>query len=703
MRGGSLIPTRRQLGWLVALLGLTVLATVAVPESASSEANPASSQVHPVDPYISQQAQLSPVGKVSFYKQPWRAYQETVPATQFLAGIGINYNLPDGTDDVAALNVLADAGIRSLRVELGWGTTVGWDDQLLDSMRQRIGTIMQEAKRHGMTPMILLNANDGAPGPHIRSNPTVRQAAPKGARRLVLSSTQGLVAERSGISSLTNYKMAEVLFTAINGNTVELGEPLPIDLEAGAQIPVDTLKYSPLHPVGTPAYEEAVAGWLRYVRASLDAVRAAGVDNFEVEIWNELTFGSDFLAIENYKGGSSEARDLHPGGRVWELARRTTEQVKKDYAGARVIWGFSNTTFYEVPIKDLPPGTDGQSYHPYSTGRRRYPDAVQVDQRKDFDFIPQGLNVALPEGVYQLAVTRESLIPHVLYPATRDQLRPPGATAFSHYFTEQGVSPAEVGITDARAAMEYKAKAVLRVLPFWLNKGITKLELYAAYEDDPTGFGLLQDFRAPALSPPLQALRNLVTPFAGAVPVAQTRPLTMKVWSTGDQPKVFDGDGNHPPLYYRDAFALLPFQVTESRFVVAAYVMGYDATQPPPPIDFQVRLANVQGERAAVSLYDPLTGAEAPMQLVARDRDSVTLKMTASDYPRLIVVDESGPPTAITGVAEPDTSVGGNGGGNQVPWLPVAAGVGAVLVLIGGGVIAAVARSRRRRRRGPTT
>ena len=32
----------------------------------------------------------------------------------------------------------------------------------------------------------------------------------------------------------------------------------------------------------------------------LDLVRASGVPKFEVEIWNELSFGSDFLDITKY-------------------------------------------------------------------------------------------------------------------------------------------------------------------------------------------------------------------------------------------------------------------------------------------------------------------------------------------------------------------------------------------------------------------
>ena len=118
-------------------------------------------------PYIDRAAQLDtpPPDRLSFYTQPWRGFQETIPAARFLAGIGVNYNLPDGTDDAAIIAVLAEAGIRSIRLELGWGSAIGEEDTVRDESRARIRRILTEAKGHGITPMILLNANQGEPAP----------------------------------------------------------------------------------------------------------------------------------------------------------------------------------------------------------------------------------------------------------------------------------------------------------------------------------------------------------------------------------------------------------------------------------------------------------------------------------------------------------------------------------------------------------
>jgi len=151
----------------------------------------------------------------------------------------------------------------------------------------------------------------------------------------------------------------------------------------------------------------------------------------------------------------------------------------------------------------------------------------------------------------------------------------------------------------------------------------------------------------------LRALRNLVSQFQGAEPLSSVRQVGVKVDSLGAQPKVFEGDATHPPLYYRDMFTFLPFQVTPTRFAFPSYVMSYDTTKPPPLMPFRVTIDNVRGTGATVSLYDPMTGTTVPVEGLERGPNSVTLTMTAMDYPRVIVVDEApgGGPPAITPAA----------------------------------------------------
>jgi hypothetical protein len=62
---------------------------------------------------------LLPFGHRSFWYQPWRAYFRTPPAQTLLSSIGINFNVPP-QEVPATATVLATAGFRRARVEIGW-------------------------------------------------------------------------------------------------------------------------------------------------------------------------------------------------------------------------------------------------------------------------------------------------------------------------------------------------------------------------------------------------------------------------------------------------------------------------------------------------------------------------------------------------------------------------------------------------------
>jgi hypothetical protein len=131
--------------------------------------------------------------------------------------------------------------------------------------------------------------------------------AATGARTLQPDDTTGVVLGRSGLSNLTPGWAAEALITAIEGNTVTLSKPLPKAIAANTKVSMTTLKYRPFSPPGTADYDETLAAWQRYVQTVADfAAHALGtVDSssdkgFDLEIWNELTFGSNFLCINTY-------------------------------------------------------------------------------------------------------------------------------------------------------------------------------------------------------------------------------------------------------------------------------------------------------------------------------------------------------------------------------------------------------------------
>lgn len=639
------LPAGLHRGRRLARLGCAAVALISVVPMVLSRVLP----TPPTQPrYISRAQQLDalPPPWTSFYVQPWRGYLETVPGTQFLDGIGIDDDLVDGGNHDATIRALAAAGFRSLRVEVPWGrldlSESGVDPRFLPDYQ----AIFAACHRYGVIPLVLLNANSGDPEPSRTVERTVAAAAPAGARSLRLSSVDGLVVGHSGLSDLTESWMAEVLFSAIDTSTgtVTLSKPLPTPLPAGSVVQVDTLRHLPLYPVGTPEFDDTARAWVHYADVVARLVEAAGITRYDVEIWNELTFGQRFLSIDSYEDPPlvSFPRDLFgPGGPAWELARRTTEMLKADHPGARVIWGFSNTSFYHTPPADLPPMIDGQSYHPYSTAPLAIPSQFPSARDRRFlrgGYLPSGITLGMPESSLALAVRPEQLIRGLLDPRLRAVERPPGTRTFYHYMTEHGFDPAEAGITDPAQAQSYKARGLLRALCFWLNKGITRIDIFTAYSSSDTGYGMLGAEPHPLPSQPLTALHHLVSAFAGAQPLAAVRQLSVGVTAEGPQLQVFPGDATHPPLWYRDLFAVLPYQVDAHRFVVPVYVMSYDLRRRLPDMAFRVTLGHLDGATAQVSYYDPITDRELTAPVLHRDRTSVEVAVSAADYPRLIEV-----------------------------------------------------------------
>ena len=465
----------------------------------------------------------------------------------------------------------------------------------------------------------------------------------------MLADTHDMV---SGCSGLNTPAAAGKMFTEIDAasGACKLGRPLDADLAAGDPVKGSTLKYRPLYPVGTPEYEETADGWLKYVGLITQLAADAGVEDYDLEIWNELTFGSKFTNIDNYRDvppvkGTKD--HLHPGGTCWELSRRTVEQVHKTHPRVRCIWGWSNTTFFHTQIKDLPPGIEGQSYHPYGAGLRSLP--KQEDHRDQPALNLEGytptLDIRMPEGYAHELWKVESLM-RLLNPKAREA-RPPGTEHFHHYMTEHGVLPPECGITDAPGSWRLKTYCALRSFCFWMNKGIDVLEYFCAYDDNATSMGLLPPnlSKMPAgarvddvATPPMRAMRDLTQAFAGAVPINNPAALEITAAEIGPERFVFHGDGAHPPLYQRDALAVLPWQLTPRSFIVAVYAMTFDATKPWKDQPYRIGISNFPADtQLRVRYYDPTTGQRLDFRRSVRD-NAISVEVPVADYPRLIEI-----------------------------------------------------------------
>ena len=595
-------------------------------------------------------AQLDcPWPKHSFYKQPWRGFCEVRSGEAFLRGIGVNYH-STGNDEVA-LRLLAETGFRTYRYEIGWGG-VSWDETKTSGQEKHLN-VLRLMRQYGGRPTLLLNAHHGVPCPLRFFERTLAAGAAAGDTVVRLTNVRELVPGRSGINGLKAYWAAEVLITAVDPATGEcrLSKPLPWDLPADKPVKMATLKYAPLYPVGTPEFEETATGWLKYALMVCALAAEAGHEAFDVEIWNELSFGSNFIHIDNYyeKGhppcAGKEPDFLNRGGSAWELTRRTIAAVKAKYPQARCIWGWSNTTFYHCKVEDLPPGTDGQSYHPYGTGLRALPEAEDHKDHPEWNvegYTPH-LDIRMSEGWAHTFMKTESIM-RLLNPATRE-MTPPGTARFYHYMTEHGVAPGECGAKEEAEAWRVKTCCVLRSFCLWLNKGVDVMHYFQA-ADKPGGMGLLPldvgklpaDVRwADAATPPMRALRALLDAFGDAQPVAAPMRVEADVEPVGPVGRIFDGDAAHPPLSHTDVFAFLPFQTGPQRLVIPVYVMTYDVTRPMPEETYRLTIKGIKSGVASAELVDPVTGAREALRPDC-GAEGVRVEVKVTDCPRLLVL-----------------------------------------------------------------
>jgi hypothetical protein len=649
------------------LIAVTVLATsiVATAGPASrSEVGPRPPAVlrDPIDPR--QQTSIA-FGERSHWLQPWRAYLDTVPADRLLDAVGIDFDVPPAQAPATA-RLLARAGFRRARIEVGWGWfSYAHPDRLKHPAAVR--TELLALERANIRPLILLNANDLGPCPMQSFQATLDEPAARGALSVHVdpATAAAIVPGRSGLTLPAGSKAAGILFTSVHGGIATLSRPLPEPLAAGGH-PAVTLLYEPFaRPLladgkPSPRFERTLGGWLQYVQAVADFARKTlGSTRFDLEIWNELSFDSDFLDLDSYY---SHPVDRGTGDTTKTILRRTVARLRRPGSGFASVGigdGFASQRPWDSGATS-PVGLTAIDKHPYPSpkvfphdavfGQVRAVDALgkvsaRLDEGRWVDrFVPR-YTAFLPE--YALtAIQTESLVrdlspftttiygvPHGRYTHPPDGRRP------QMWVTEWNLDPGDaLGDTGSGTLTPFErhlqAKAALRALVAYVNKGVSAFFYYAARD---RRLGLI-DPGAPGGGETIGAIGRLLDGFAGAEPLRRTRPL--KLLRIGDFANrvQFAGDGTpaHPPLYDRDVLAFLPFQVRRDRYVVAAYVMTRNIARRLPPEEFRLVIGGLGRCDLPVSMSDPLLGGREPVRKVSCSRQALTVDVPLTDSPRLL-------------------------------------------------------------------
>ncbi len=630
----------------------------------------------PIDP---EQLTRVAFGSYSHWLQPWRGYLETMPATQFLGGIGIVLNTHRGEDAEQILRMCAKNGFQHVRVEIPWGQ-INFDDESKLNNAADATTRLRACKAAGMRPLILLNGHHGAPCPLQAFERTIAADAEAGAREVTLDKTVGLVLRRSGLSNPQHYIAAEFLITRIDGNRVTLSKPLPAKLPAGTKVKMATLKYEPFGDSRTPAGRDTLDGWKRYVHTVAE-LASATMDTqddddrgFDLEIWNEMSFGSNFIHQSQYYSPRPEFNESEV---YLDVVRATADAAEADaglFRGVRLEDGFSNTLPWPASSQ-MPARVTALSHHPYA-GRKIYPqvkpkgtalNALGLVDKSGFEPTYQA---SFPE-YFATALQTETIVRDMaplttkIYGDEHGRFTRPGNPCWC-WITEVNYAPGEDGVTDPSEALRLKAKAATRYFCFYLNKGVERLYLFAAGANDPRQgdleLGMLrQDFvdrtikdraypadDAPWTSPALVAVHRIAEQMHAGLDanLRQTRPLELSSITDTHNAKQFNGDSRdphaRPPLYDRDVLAVLPYQVNAHKFVIPYYVVTRDIRRDLPPEKFTVTLKGLTGDGAKLSAYDPILDRRQDVSAVAAGQNTLKLELSATDYPILLEVEEAG-------------------------------------------------------------
>lgn len=662
----------------------------------------------PIDPrYLSE----LPFGDRSFWVQPWRAYLDTWPASRLVGSLGIDFNVRAAEAEDAAL-LLHDSGFKLARVEIGWNS-LSYEEPGKFADLEAVEARLLALHKHGLRPLILLNANSREPTPTKEVTLETTEEAPAGATsvKLTAASAQGIVPGKTGFDRLSFGGSPDLLIKSVNSSDVAtLSRPLPAVLAAGPHEGA-TLLYAPFGPPTlaggqpNPAFQTTLRGWLNYVATVCkEAESIFGPEGYDLEVWNEQSFGSQFLEEENYY---SPARETGSGSVTEALLDATVAYLRNPANGISPGVGITDGFANQTPLASgalVPAGTTALSKHPYNLARN-FPTEDTVNTIKPINalgqsdyttisglfqplFIPT-FQTLMPE-YYLTGLQTESLV-RDLAPQTTDiygvphgrQVAPAGGTPPQMWVTEYNISTSALfpktpanptsnsgpQVNQAQAA-RLQAKIELRSLVSMVGKGVAREYFYAATSE---GFGLISpSFMAAVDSNPsaypgdqlggetMASLQRLLGRFQGPGPQGPPRQLKLLSIAQEGSHTQFAGNGTaaHPPLYDRDVLTVFPFQSSPTRFEIPIYVMTenlttvYNTGDPEgsaarfemPNETFRITLGNLPETATppAVSAYDPIDNESTPARFVSRRGNQAVFEVAATNYPRVLTVDYTG-------------------------------------------------------------
>ncbi len=613
-------------------------------------------------------------GAHSHWLQPWRTMVATRSFATFQNGIGLNCD----PSYASSLAMFAEYGFRHLRVAVFW-SLVDYDAPSTISLADNASTVtfIRAAKAAGLRPLILLQAFDQGPCPYETITVTATNAIGSADTTITLSSTAGLVVGRSGLtgyetsptaSSITfvspTQVMCNALITAIDGNQVTLSKPASADIPAGTTLVLNTLLYKPWSEIGTTDYETTMAGWTSYLGAVSTFMQSvlgtAGSSDlgFDIEIWNETSFGSDFLDINNYYSTPVVAEQYVDGipAVIPDIVAQSSAYIlanPSQFSGVSVSDGFASVSPMQAASTE-PAAVNVLSKHPYPSPvsyPASDPGTGGLDaQGNATSFIPS--YTIYTHEYFSTAINPFTLardistvtndfggVDHGQHARTID-----GAVApVSVWLTEFGT--ASEGVTDPTAIARLTTKGALRGFFFNLGIGVERLYVYTGV-GDTTDLALVPSSAPTTPTLPLQAIRNALSFMQGGVTKAAG---TLNAFTTevslfsGDAATLFTGNGTAacPDFVQPSDFVLVPVQVTPTRTAFLLWFTALDMRQDMPALGVSLLIDGFSSAATAtVSAYDPLNNQSVTTAVWGQNATAIAVGTYVADTPVILLVDQ---------------------------------------------------------------
>ena len=532
------------------------------------------------------EGQLAPLpeGTASLYRTPWRAAARTASAHAALGGIGVYYkHVPHQWGEAghtAVMKQMAACGVRRLRL-----------------------------------------------APHHAIYITKDWTQPK---------PRELAALRDELRSC---KAAGIRPCVVFVHIPPLGRPGTRDLQ-------DWWRQGELLPagdVGSPEFKAFLEKTWLALKVVLDEARAAGFTNplcYDLEMGQNLWWGAPAVP-RPLPHTTLEA--LRPGGRIYEFDLALIRRLRAEgYAEPTLWWGQTYHYFERCTDAEVPEECAGRALSFYSawTGttnatwltRRLFEKPHGPNDvwplRPPLRFLegtPPTLVLAKPEGWMADRSRRDCLLELI------------GASAKPIVITSLGTVPGEIPRVGRSPldGWQIKQRALTRTLAFWLNQGAPFVLLHSAYEPGSRRSGegmhsLIPNPIDPATfrwqeAPPLVALRHFADALKGAKPVEKPRRLRFR-YALSPDPVLIP-----PRQRASDLVAILPFQLDERRFAVAAYVVTPNIADPLRPVRMTLEIGCPISAKG-VALRRPAVGMTGTALVLDRTDSTTTLSFDLHDH-----------------------------------------------------------------------